>query len=102
MRQNIAMNKPFALLLALTAACTNHYGQTAPAPAATADVVAPLAPTSHTIWGWEHDVVPGFFTENHDENVKSLAALRALAAQHPQMKIVVGHETDGVGTGVQD
>jgi N-acyl homoserine lactone hydrolase len=56
---------------------------------------------SHTIWGWEHDVVPGIFTEDHAANVKSLAALKKLTREHPTMRVVVGHETDGAGTGVQ-
>lgn len=56
---------------------------------------------SHTIWGWENDVTPGLFTDDHAANKKSLAALKKLAAAHPSMRVVVGHETDGVGTGIQ-
>ncbi|MFO0708732.1 MAG: MBL fold metallo-hydrolase [Sandaracinus sp.] len=46
----------------------------------------------HTAWGWEHDVAPGTFTEDHDANVASLAALRALAARHPAMRVRLGHQ----------
>jgi N-acyl homoserine lactone hydrolase len=50
--------------------------------------------TSHTRWGWEHDVVPGTYTADHVANAKSLAQLRALAQQYPQIRIVVGHALD--------
>lgn len=47
---------------------------------------------SHTRWGWDHDVPPGSYTFDHQGNVASLAALRALAAAHPSMRVEVGHE----------
>ena len=56
--------------------------------------------TSHTRWGWDRGVAPGRFTRDHDANRKSLAALRRLAAEIPGTRVFVGHETDGVGTGV--
>ena len=58
--------------------------------------------TCHTIWGWEHGVEPGTFTEDQPTNAASLGALRALVAAHPEIHVFVGHETDGQGTGVDD
>jgi glyoxylase-like metal-dependent hydrolase (beta-lactamase superfamily II) len=48
--------------------------------------------TCHTVWGWQHDVEPGAFTADHAANVKSLAALRKLAKEHPQLKVLLGHQ----------
>lgn len=48
--------------------------------------------TSHTRWGWEHDVPPGTFTADPDGNRAALAALRALAAEHPTMRVQPGHQ----------
>lgn len=56
--------------------------------------------TCHTLWGWEHGVTPGSFTEDQPTNGQSLAALRALAGAVPGMRVWVGHELDGAGTGV--
>lgn len=47
---------------------------------------------SHTHWGWEHDVTPGTYTQDHARNATSLAQLRALAAAHPTLRVEVGHE----------
>jgi len=55
--------------------------------------------TCHTLWGWEHGVEPGDFTEDHQTNARNLEALRALAQAH-DLKVWVGHETDGEGTGI--
>lgn len=55
---------------------------------------------SHTLWGWEHGVIPGGFTEDPDGNRRSLAALKRLVAAHPEIRVWVGHELDGEGTGV--
>ncbi len=56
--------------------------------------------TCHTIWGWEHNVTPGSFTADHALNATSLNQLKALAELLPGVKVYVGHETDGEGTGV--
>jgi glyoxylase-like metal-dependent hydrolase (beta-lactamase superfamily II) len=48
--------------------------------------------TSHTRWGWEHDVEPGDLTSDHAGNLQSLARLRAFAAAHPAMQVRVGHQ----------
>jgi N-acyl homoserine lactone hydrolase len=48
--------------------------------------------TSHTRWGWDHDVTPGTYTADHEANRDSLAQLRALSALVPSMTIYVGHE----------
>lgn len=56
---------------------------------------------SHTIWGWEHKVEPGLLSEDIEENADSLAALEAFVEKHPKIRVLVGHETDGKGTGVE-
>ncbi|MCK6516652.1 MBL fold metallo-hydrolase [Myxococcota bacterium] len=56
--------------------------------------------TCHTIWSWEHNVTPGSFTADHAQNATSLNQLKALAELLPGVKVYVGHETDGEGTGV--
>ncbi len=56
--------------------------------------------TSHTLYGWEKGATPGNFTADHDTNLQSLRALKALAEGVPGMKVWVGHEMDGQGTGV--
>jgi N-acyl homoserine lactone hydrolase len=48
--------------------------------------------TSHTLWGWEHDVEPGSFTSDHARNVLSLARLRRLAREHPSIDVRLGHQ----------
>jgi N-acyl homoserine lactone hydrolase len=56
--------------------------------------------TSHTLWGWENGVGPGGYSANKVRNQKSVDHLKALVKEYPQIKVYVGHETDGVGTGV--
>lgn len=48
--------------------------------------------TCHTAWGWQHGVEPGSFTADHAQNAKSLAALRELAARHPDLDVRPGHQ----------
>lgn len=48
--------------------------------------------TSHTDWGWEHDVEPGEFTGDHEANARSLAALRALVREYPSISVRLGHQ----------
>jgi N-acyl homoserine lactone hydrolase len=48
--------------------------------------------TSHTRWGWDHDVPPGTFTSDQDLNVEAFARLRKFVQQHPETKVYVGHE----------
>jgi len=47
--------------------------------------------TSHTRWGWEHDVEPGTYTADHPANAESLARLRRFAELHPQTRVILGH-----------
>lgn len=49
--------------------------------------------TSHTVWGWEHDVEPGDFTADHAANATSLAVLRALVREHPAISVRLGHQS---------
>jgi glyoxylase-like metal-dependent hydrolase (beta-lactamase superfamily II) len=46
----------------------------------------------HTRWGWENDVEPGTFTEDHAGNVDSLARLRRLVREHPAIDLRLGHQ----------
>ncbi len=48
--------------------------------------------TCHTRWGWEHGVPPGSFTADRAANQRALDALRRLAAEHPRMRVVLGHQ----------
>lgn len=48
--------------------------------------------TSHTRWGWEHDVAPGTFTADREGNARSLAALRTLVREHPSITVHLGHQ----------
>ncbi|MFT5583846.1 MAG: N-acyl homoserine lactone hydrolase [Cognaticolwellia sp.] len=48
--------------------------------------------TSHTRWGWEHDVAPGTYTADHQDNVESLGQLRALEEMDPNTTVIFGHE----------
>lgn len=47
---------------------------------------------SHTRWGWDHDVPPGTYSEDPEQCARAFAVLRAFAAQHPAMRVQVGHE----------
>lgn len=48
--------------------------------------------TCHTRWGWEHTVEPGDFTEDNERNLKNLKRLKNLVANHPQIKVLLGHQ----------
>ncbi len=48
--------------------------------------------TSHTSWGWQHDVEPGSFTVDQEPNAESLAKLRRLVAEHPRISVRLGHQ----------
>jgi len=50
--------------------------------------------TCHTAWGWQHGVEPGSFTADHEQNARSLAALRELAARHPSIDVRPGHQSN--------
>jgi glyoxylase-like metal-dependent hydrolase (beta-lactamase superfamily II) len=47
----------------------------------------------HTAWGWVHGVEPGSFSTDGPRSVGSLAALRALAAEHPEIEVHLGHQS---------
>ena len=51
-----------------------------------------LGDTSHTRWGWEHGVGPGLFSEDREQNGRAVELLRRFVADHPQVRVVVGHE----------
>jgi N-acyl homoserine lactone hydrolase len=48
--------------------------------------------TSHTRWGWEHGVEPGYFTEDNARNLDNLLRLKALVARHPGIDVRLGHQ----------
>ncbi|AKU90371.1 Beta-lactamase-like [Vulgatibacter incomptus] len=48
--------------------------------------------TSHTSWGWRHDVEPGSYTVDRAMNATSLAAQRRLVAEHPGIDVRLGHQ----------
>jgi glyoxylase-like metal-dependent hydrolase (beta-lactamase superfamily II) len=48
--------------------------------------------TCHTAWGWNHDVEPGSFTQDQEANAQSLAALRKLARENPNLEVRLGHQ----------
>lgn len=47
---------------------------------------------SHTRWGWEHDVGPGTFSEDHAGSAASFKALRQLVSRHPTTDVRFGHQ----------
>ena len=47
---------------------------------------------SHTRWGWENGVEPGTFSLDRPRSVESLAGLRELAREFPQLEVHVGHQ----------
>ena len=47
---------------------------------------------SHTRWGWENGVEPGTFSLDQEGSARSLAALRAFAAEHPTLEVHLGHQ----------
>jgi N-acyl homoserine lactone hydrolase len=49
--------------------------------------------TCHTVWGWQNDVEPGTFTADREANRESLARLRKLVAEHPNISVRLGHQT---------
>ncbi|MCB1139987.1 MAG: MBL fold metallo-hydrolase [Leptospiraceae bacterium] len=51
-----------------------------------------LGDTCHTAWGWKHNVVPGSFTADHEENRHSLNELQKLASRIKTRKIYPGHQ----------
>jgi N-acyl homoserine lactone hydrolase len=48
--------------------------------------------TCHTRWGWDNSVEPGGFTRDAERNLDSLLKLKALAARHPNMRVLLGHQ----------
>lgn len=48
--------------------------------------------TSHTAWGWEHDVDPGSFSDDRAKSAESLARLRRFVARHPGIDVRLGHQ----------
>ncbi|MDQ3235108.1 MAG: MBL fold metallo-hydrolase [Pseudobdellovibrionaceae bacterium] len=49
--------------------------------------------TCHTRWGWEQSVPPGEFSEDREQNQKSLDALKNLAQSLPGVQVHLGHQS---------
>lgn len=55
---------------------------------------------SHTVWGWDHGVEPGQFSNDGPRSVESLAQLKALEDALPGLVVHLGHQhRDGVPCG---
>jgi N-acyl homoserine lactone hydrolase len=50
----------------------------------------------HTRWGWEHTVEPGDFSTDQAQSAVSLKQLKAFVAQHPDIKVRLGHQGSNV------
>lgn len=46
----------------------------------------------HTRWGWENGVEPCSFTHDHEANADSLARLKKLVADYPNIDVRLGHQ----------
>jgi glyoxylase-like metal-dependent hydrolase (beta-lactamase superfamily II) len=46
----------------------------------------------HTRWGWENDVEPGGFSADIPASVVGFKQLRALAKEHSQLEVRLGHQ----------
>jgi glyoxylase-like metal-dependent hydrolase (beta-lactamase superfamily II) len=69
-----------------TSGSTAYLARTPEAP------VLFVGDASHTAWGWNHDVEPGTFSHDAPESVTSLARLRTFVAEHPQIRVKLGHQ----------
>lgn len=47
---------------------------------------------SHTDWGWTHGVEPGTFSSDRETSVQSLAQLRRLVEERPEIEVRLGHQ----------
>jgi glyoxylase-like metal-dependent hydrolase (beta-lactamase superfamily II) len=47
---------------------------------------------SHTRWGWENGVEPGTFSLDGPQSALSLAVLRKLVREYPQIDVYLGHQ----------
>lgn len=47
---------------------------------------------SHTRWGWENGVEPGTFSLDGPRSAESLAGLRELVREYPQLDVYLGHQ----------
>jgi glyoxylase-like metal-dependent hydrolase (beta-lactamase superfamily II) len=47
---------------------------------------------SHTRWGWENGVEPGSFSLDQPRSRESLAGLRDLAREFPDLEVLLGHQ----------
>jgi glyoxylase-like metal-dependent hydrolase (beta-lactamase superfamily II) len=46
----------------------------------------------HTVWGWDHDVEPGSFSDDKPKSRASLDRLEALVSRHPTIDVRFGHQ----------
>jgi glyoxylase-like metal-dependent hydrolase (beta-lactamase superfamily II) len=69
-----------------TAGSTAYLARTAAGP------VLLTGDASHTVWGWEHDVEPGWFSVDKKKSAESLTRLEAFVARHPGIDVHLGHQ----------
>jgi glyoxylase-like metal-dependent hydrolase (beta-lactamase superfamily II) len=69
-----------------TAGSTAYLARTAGGP------VLLTGDASHTVWGWEHGVEPGWFSADKKKSADSLARLEAFVARHPEIDVRLGHQ----------
>jgi len=48
--------------------------------------------TASTTWGWDHQVEPGSFTDDHAKDSEALARLHKLVEEHPAIDVRLGHQ----------
>jgi glyoxylase-like metal-dependent hydrolase (beta-lactamase superfamily II) len=46
----------------------------------------------HTAWGWNNGVAPGSFTSDHKANAENLVRIKQLVAEHPKIRVRLGHQ----------
>ena len=47
---------------------------------------------SHTVWGWQNGVEPGWFSADKKRSAESLARLEAFVGKHPAIEVRLGHQ----------
>lgn len=47
----------------------------------------------HTAWGWQHQVEPGKFSMDQPQSRESLNQLLQLVAEHPEIEVLLGHQS---------
>lgn len=59
-----------------------------------------IGDATHTSWGWENGVEPGTYSQDGPLSAISLALLKRIAGENPQMRVHPGHQSLGGSKGV--